>query len=235
MPAETGLGSSGSFTVSLLQALHAFKDESPSRQNLAEEACTLEMDILKEPSGKQDPYIASFGNFTCLEISRNGKVDVSSLKIADDVIHELQGNLLFFYTGMKRNSTIVLQDQNNSLKVDGSEALESMHRIKEIGYKVKQALEQGNLSEFGRLQNDHWIAKRATSSKISSSPIDRYYELGIKSGALGGKLIGAGGGGFLMFYCENGEAKLRKTMVSEGLGEVRLRFEPEGSKIVINM
>jgi D-glycero-alpha-D-manno-heptose-7-phosphate kinase len=235
MPAETGLGSSGSFTVSLLHALHAFKDESPLRHKLAEDACTLEMDILKEPSGIQDPYVAAFGGLTCLDISKNGKVDVSPLKISDDALHELQSNLLFFYTGLKRRSLFVLQDQSNSIRVDKSVALESMHRVKEIGYKVKQALEQGNLSEFGRLQNEHWIAKKATSSKISSGPIDKYYELGIKNGALGGKLIGAGGGGFLMFYCENGRDKLRKVMVNEGLKEVRLRFENEGSKIIINL
>jgi D-glycero-alpha-D-manno-heptose-7-phosphate kinase len=235
MPAETGLGSSGSFTVSLLHALHAFKDESPSRHKLAKEACFLEIKILKEPSGVQDPYIASFGGYICLDITREGKVDVSTLKIPDDVIHELQSRLLFFYTRLKRSSTVVLQDQKNSIEDNMSLALESMHRIKETGYKVKQALEQGNLSEFGRLQHEHWLAKKATSSQISSSTIDRYYEIGIKSGALGGKLVGAGGGGFLMFYCENGKDTLRKTMAKEGLREVRFGFEPEGSKIIINM
>ncbi len=235
MPAETGLGSSGSFTVSLLQALHSFKDENLLRQKLAEEACTLEMDILKEPSGKQDPYIAAFGDFICLDISKDGEVDVSKLKISDDTIHELQSNLLFFYTGLKRSSTMVLQDQGNLVAVDKSVALDSMHRIKEIGYKVKQALEQGDLSEFGRLQNEHWLAKKATSAKISNNPIDNYYEIGIKNGALGGKLIGAGGGGFLMFYCENGKDKLRKALADKGLSEVRFGFEREGSKIVINL
>ncbi len=235
MPAETGLGSSGSFTVGLLNALHAFKDESLARNKLAEEACTLEMDILKEPSGVQDPYIASFGGFICLDISRDGKVDVSTLKIPDDAIHELQSNLVFFYTGMKRSSALVLQDQKASIGVNKSEALESMRRIKEIGYKVKKALEQGNVSEFGRLQNEHWQAKKGTSSKISSGPIDKYYELGMKNGALGGKLIGAGGGGFFMFYCENGKDKLKKVMMNEGLREVRFGFEREGSKIIINL
>ena len=235
MPAETGLGSSGSFTVGLLNALHAYKDETLSRQKLAEEACTLEMDILKEPSGVQDPYIASFGGFIYLDISKNGKVDVSPLKIPDDAIHELQSNLVYFYTGLKRSSAIVLQDQKKSIGVDESKALESMRRIKEIGYKVKKALEEGDLSEFGRLQNEHWLAKKGTSSKISSGPIDKYYDLGIKSGALGGKLIGAGGGGFFMFYCENGKDKLKKAMLKEGLKEVRFGFEREGSKIIINL
>ena len=235
MPAETGLGSSGSFTVSLLHALHAFKDENPSRQKLAEEACFLEMDILKEPSGVQDPYVAAFGGFICLDIAKDGKVKVSPLKIADDAIHELGNNMIFFYTGLKRSSATVLQDQRKSILDDRSKALDSMHRIKEIGFKVKQALENGNLSEFGRLQHEHWLAKKDTSSKISSDPIDRYYQMGLKNGALGGKLVGAGGGGFLMFYCENGSGRLRKTMSKEGLTEVRFSFEPSGSKIIINI
>jgi D-glycero-alpha-D-manno-heptose-7-phosphate kinase len=235
MPAETGLGSSGSFTIGLLHALHAFKDENISRNELAEEACALEMDILKEPSGKQDPYIAVFGGFKCLDISKDGKVTVSTLKIPDDTIHELQNNLVFFYTGLKRSSAFVLHDQNSAIKVEESAALDSMQHIKDIGYRVKRALEQGDLSEFGRLQNEHWLAKKSTSSKISSKPIDRYYDLGIKNGAFGGKLVGAGGGGFLMFYCENGKNKLRKAMACEGLKEVRFGFEREGSKIIINL
>lgn len=235
MPAETGLGSSGSFTVSLLHALHAFKDENPSRQELAKEACFLEMNILKEPSGVQDPYIAALGGFICLDIAKDGRVNVSRLKIADDAVHELENNMIFFYTGLKRSSSMVLQDQRKSILDDKSKALDSMHRVKEIGFKVKRALENGNLSEFGRLQHEHWLAKKDTSSKISSDPIDKYYEKGLKNGALGGKLVGAGGGGFLMFYCENGKDKLRKTMSKEGLREVRFRFEPEGSKIAINL
>ena len=235
MPAETGLGSSGSFTVSLLHALHAFKDENPSRQQLAEEACFIEMSVLKEPSGVQDPYIAAFGGFICLDIAQDGKVKVSPLKIADDTIQELRNNLVFFYTGLKRSSAMVLQDQRKSILDDNSSALDSMHRIKEIGFKVKQALEDGDLHQFGRLQHEHWLAKRSTSSKISSDPVDRYYQKALKNGALGGKLVGAGGGGFLMFYCEEGKDKLRKAMSKEGLREVRFGFESSGSKIVINI
>jgi len=235
MPAETGLGSSGSFTVSLLHALHAFKDENPSRHKLAEEACFLGMEILKEPSGVQDPYIAAFGGFICLDVAKGGRVDVSNLKITEETIHELENNLFFFYTGIKRSSTRVLQDQRSSIQEERSKALDAMHHIKDIGFKVKHALENGNLSEFGRLQHEHWLAKRETSSKISNGPIDRYYEEGLQNGALGGKLVGAGGGGFLMFYCENGKDRLRKVMVKEGLTEVRFDFEREGSKIVINL
>jgi D-glycero-alpha-D-manno-heptose-7-phosphate kinase len=212
-----------------------FKDENPSREELARQACFLEMDILKEPSGVQDPYIAAFGGFTCLEVAKDGRVRVSPLKIADDAVHELQSNMVFFYTGLKRSSAMVLQDQGKSILDGKSTALDSMHTIKEIGFKVKEALENGDLSEFGRLQHEHWLAKKGTSSCISSDPIDRYYQKGLKSGALGGKLVGAGGGGFLMFYCENGKDRLRKTMSKEGLTEARFGFELLGSKIIINL
>ena len=130
---------------------------------------------------------------------------------------------------------MVLQDQRSSIQEDGSKALEAMHHIKDIGLKVKHALENGDLSDFGRLQHEHWLAKRETSSKISNGPIDRYYEEGLKNGAFGGKLMGAGGGGFLMFYCEDRKDRLRKVMAKEGLTEVRFGFEREGSKIVVNL
>lgn len=234
VPSGTGLGSSGSFTVGLLQALHAYKDENPPRQALAEEACHIEMDVLKEPTGKQDPYIATFGGLSCLDISKNGVVNVSPLKTKVDVLSELENNLLFFYTGIKRKASNVLQDQKSAVKKN-EEALEAMHRIKDIGFKVKRALEKGNLTEFGKLQHEHWLAKRSVSSKMSNQLIDRWYRIGLESGAIGGKIMGAGGGGFLMFYCENGKDRLRKAMATEGLEEVRFGFERNGSKIIINL
>jgi len=232
--AETGLGSSGSFTVGLLHALHAFKNENPSRQELAEEACRLEMEILKEPCGVQDPYIAAFGGFICLDIARDGRVNVSPLRMPEDAVRELENNLLFFYTGIKRSASLVLHDQGKSIENDGK-ALDAMHTIKEIGLRVKHALERGRLTEFGKLQHEHWIAKKCTSLQIANGPIDRWYEKALKSGAIGGKLMGAGGGGFLMFYCENGRDQLRKAMAEEGLREVDFGFEREGSKVVINL
>ena len=235
MPAETGLGSSGSFTVGLLHALHAFKDEYPSRQKLAEEASHLEMEILKEPCGVQDSYIAVFGSFICLDISKNGNVGVSPLKIVDDIAHDLEDNLMFFYTGIKRKASTVLEAQAKSIEKDNPKSLDAMHHIKEIGFKVKRALERGDLTEFGRLQHEHWMAKRSTSSVISSNIIDKWYARALKNGAIGGKILGAGGGGFLMLYCENGKAKVRKSMVECGLREVRFGFEPEGSKIAVNI
>lgn len=235
MPAETGLGSSGSFTVGLLNALHAFKDENVPRKQLAEEASHLGMEILKEPSGVQDPYIAAFGGVVCLEISTDGEVHVSPLSISDDVIRELESNLLFFYTGIKRSAATVLKDQSVSIEERRSEALEAMHRIKKIGFEVKDALQRGNLTEFAELQHEHWMAKRATSPQVSNDPIDRWYERALENGAQGGKLMGAGGGGFLMLYCEDNKDKIRKAMAMEGLREVRFGFEREGSRIIINL
>jgi D-glycero-alpha-D-manno-heptose-7-phosphate kinase len=235
VPAKTGLGSSSCFTVGLLHALHTYKDEFLSRQSLAEEACRLQMDILKEPCGYQDTFIAAFGGFICLSILKDGRVEVSHLRIADEAVRELENNLVFFYTNIERSANVVLQDQGANLKQDGSKALEAMHAVKAIGFKVKHALENGDLAEFGRLQDEHWQVKKSTSSAISSGLIDRWYELGLKNGALGGKVIGAGGGGFLMFYCDNGRDRLRKAMAKEGLREIAFGFEPEGSKIAVHI
>jgi len=235
IPAETGLGSSGSFTVGLLHALHASMGENPSRQRLADEACRLEMEILKEPCGVQDPYIAAFGGFICLNIAKNGGVNVSPLRMSDDTVRELENNLLFFYTDIKRSASLVLQDQGKSIEENRSKALDAMHCIKEIGFRVKHALENGNLTEFGRLQHEHWMAKKCTSLQIANGPIDRWYARALKSGAIGGKIMGAGGGGFFMFYCENDRDRLRRALAREGLKEVDFGFEREGSKIVINL
>lgn len=231
MPSETGLGSSGSFTAGLLNALHSFKDERLSRSNLAEEATNLVMNILKEPCGCQDTYIASFGGFLCLDISTNGNVEVTPLDIKYAVIRELENNLLFFYTGIKRSASNVLKDQAQHIE----ENIEDMHTIKRIGYEVKKALENGDLRKFGELQHDHWMAKKRTSTEISDARISKWYLEGLNNGAIGGKIVGAGGGGFLMFYCENHKDRLRKAMAEYGLEEVRFRFEEGGSKVVIDI
>ena len=211
------------------------KTNSCLRQTLAEEACAVQMDILKEPCGYQDTFIAAFGGFICLS-SKNGRVEVSHLRISDEAVRELENNLVFFYTGIERSSADVLQDQGANVKQDGFKALDAMHQIKDIGYKVKIALENGDLSEFGRLQDEHWQVKKATSGTISNGRIDRWYELGLQNGALGGKVMGAGGGGFLMFYCEAGRNRLRKAMAKEGLREITsFGFEPDGSKISLHL
>ena len=234
-PSRAGLGSSGSFTVGLLHALHAFTGKNPSPRELAEEACRINMEMLGQPSGKQDEYVASLGGFICLDIDKAGSVTVSRLGVKPDVASELEKNLLFFYTGFRRDASEVLQSQKAAVERSETEALEAFHRIKEIGFEAKKTLESGDLREFGRLQHEHWLAKKGTSEKVSSSLIDKWYELGLENGALGGKIMGAGGGGFLMFYCEDGRDRIRKAMASEGLEEARFGFEPTGSKIIINL
>jgi len=235
VPWRTGLGSSGSFTVGLLNALHAYMGQNGSKQELAEEACRIEMEILGEPCGKQDPYIASFGGFVCMKIDRSGNVEVKRLRIRPDVAVELERNLLFFYTGFQRRASDVLRSQSSAIDSDEDRALDAMHEIRRIGHDVKKALEGGDISRFGELQHEHWEAKRSISSKMSNPQINRWYEIGLKNGASGGKIMGAGGGGFLMFYCENGRDAIRKAMAREGLREVRFGLGAEGSKIVLNM
>jgi len=235
VPSKTGLGSSGSFTVGLLHALHLYAGKNPSRQELAEDACRINMEILKEPSGKQDEYVSAFGGFVCLNIGRDGKVEVSPLRIPAEAVSELENNLLFFYTGIKREASDVLQDQQSAVERDEARSVEAMHRIKEIGFRVRRALERSDITEFGKLQHEHWLAKRSVSSKMSNPLINKWYRMGLESGAIGGKIMGAGGGGFLMFYCENNKDRVRKAMVEEGLDEVRFRLGSEGSKIIINL
>ena len=237
VPSGTGLGSSGSFTVGLLNALYAYRHESITREKLAEIACIVEMEKLNGPSGKQDPYIASLGGFTCLTIKKNGVVEASRLNLAPEISKELENNLLFFYTGFRRAASKILSEQKKVLNDEEGRALSSMHKIKEIGLKIKKALEHADLNEFGRLQNDHWNAKKAITSKMSNKLIDRWYNLAMNNGAIGGKLMGAGGGGFLMFYIENSnkKQKLRKLFAKETLKEVMFRLGAEGTKIMINV
>jgi D-glycero-alpha-D-manno-heptose-7-phosphate kinase len=235
VPSKTGLGSSGSFTVGLLNALHTFKGELSSNEHLAEEACHVQMDILKEPEGKQDPYIAAMGGIISLDISKNGTVDVQKIALANGVMSELQNSLLFFYTGIQRSSSSILAPQRTALEKNESDVVEPLIKIKEIGYRVKEALLKGNLEEFGRLQHEHWLTKKRITNNMSNAMIDRWYDSGIKAGALGGKIMGAGGGGFLMFCSIDSRDSVRRVMAKEGLQEINFRLGAEGSKVILNI
>ena len=232
-PAATGLGSSGSFCVGLLRALHAYLQEEASSQFVAEEACNIAMNRLKEPSGKQDEYVAAYGGIKSYEIDVDGEVKVQPLKLTINNLAELEANTLMFYTGITRSSSSVLSKQKTAIEKDGATA--KMDRIKEIGYKVRDALASGNLTRFGELLDEHWKVKRGIVSAMSSEKIDHWYSVAKDHGALGGKIAGGGGGGFLMLYSENGRSKLRAAMAKEGLVEHRIHFEPEGSKIIYNV
>lgn len=232
IPAGTGLGSSGSFTTALLKALHTYKRNLIHPKELAEQACYLEINKLKEPIGKQDQYIAAYGGVTCFEFAKNGKVRAYPLKIDKEILYDLEDNLLLFFTGYCRSASSILKEQHYKSKNNDKKMIENINFIKDLGIQSKQALEKGELRKFGDLMNVHWEYKKKRSGQISNLKIDKWYNLAIQNGALGGKLIGAGGGGFLMFYAED-KVKLRHAMISAGLEEVRFRFDFEGTKLII--
>ncbi|MCC6449315.1 MAG: galactokinase [Candidatus Aureabacteria bacterium] len=234
VPAGTGLGSSSCFAVGLLNALHALKREHISAQDLAEEACRIEIDLCGKPIGKQDQYLAAFGGITELEIARDGKVTVATSPIGYDIQKELENNILLFFTGIKRESYDILKEQSAATVRDEKAVVESLHAIKELGHRIKETIASGNLAEFGRLLDVHWQTKKKLSGKISRPEIDRWYGLAKSHGALGGKIMGAGGGGFFMFYCEADKRPLRRAMAQEGLRELHFKFDDEGSKVLVN-
>jgi len=234
VPANTGLGTSSSFTVGLLNALHTYKREPITLKTLAEEACKIEIDILKEPIGKQDQYMAAFGGVTCLIFNKNGEVTVTPLNISPDTIEELERHIVLFYTGIRRNTADILSQQDKASEKDDKKVIESLHKIKEIGKEVKLALESGNVHRFGELLHLHWETKKNLSNKVSRPEIDKWYTLARQNGALGGKIMGAGGGGFFMFYVEEDKNRLRKVMRQENLKEMRFKFDLEGSKVLVN-
>lgn len=236
VPANCGLGTSSSFTVSLLNGLHAYKGEFVTQKQLAEEACHIEIDVLQEPIGKQDQYIAAFGGITCLTFEKNGDVLVEALKISDEALDQMESNIALFYTGIERSASEILAEQDEKSKKDDPKVIENLHKIKEIGLQTRKALESGNVDEFGELLHVHWETKRKRSQKMSDPFIDECYDVARKNGALGGKLIGAGGGGFFMFYCRNSDRpKLSRAMKNMGLKPMRFRFDFEGAKILVNM
>jgi D-glycero-alpha-D-manno-heptose-7-phosphate kinase len=232
MPAGTGLGSSGSFTVGLLRALHALKREPVAVADLAEEACHVEIDLLREPVGKQDQYVGAFGGFICMDFGKDGSVDVKPLRLAPETLYDLEDHLLMFFTGYSRSAGSVLKDQADRSQKADPVMLENLHFTKELGYAAKAALEAGSTVEYAKLMDQHWQRKRQRSKGMTNEAIDRWYDAAMQNGALGGKLIGAGGGGFLLFYAQD-RARLRATMAREGLAEVRFQFDHEGSKVVI--
>jgi D-glycero-alpha-D-manno-heptose-7-phosphate kinase len=233
IPSGTGLGSSGSFTTALLRALHAYKHESIRPGELAEEACDIEINRLKEPVGKQDQYIAAYGGLTCFRFLPDDKVEARPLKVSKQLLHDLEDNLLLFFTGYTRSASTILKDQHEkSLKSD-KQMIDQLHFIKELGKQSLAALESANLPEFARLMDVHWQEKHKRSGGMSNSQIDDCYIYAMKHGALGGKLIGAGGGGFLMFYTEE-RTRLRKAMAEKGLQEVRFRFDFDGTKVLVS-
>ena len=232
IPAGTGLGSSGSFTTALLQALHAHRKNLVHPAELAEQACHIELDRLKEPIGKQDQYIAAYGGITCFEFQRDGSVKAWPLKVSEETLFNLEDNLLLFFTGYSRSASKILKEQDDKSRGGDQGMVDNLHFVKDLGYQSQTALEHGDLEEFARLMDVHWQRKKERSGGMSNPKINEWYDKAMANGALGGKLIGAGGGGFLMFYAQD-KGKLRHAMREAGMKEVRFRFDFEGTKVVV--
>ncbi|MBI3670325.1 MAG: galactokinase [Acidobacteria bacterium] len=235
IPSGTGLGSSSCYLVGLLNALQALTQRPVAPQELAEAACHIELDILQKPIGKQDQYMAAFGGLTALNIERDGTVHVQRLSLSGDLVKELENNLLLFYTHETRDATAILKTQDSAAKRKEGAVLRSLREIKDIGLEIRNVIGKGNLRRFGELLDVHWQSKKRLSQGITSSQIDAWYDLAKNHGAVGGKISGAGGGGFLMLYCEESKHHLRDAMRRAGLRELSFRFEFEGSKVVFDI
>jgi D-glycero-alpha-D-manno-heptose-7-phosphate kinase len=235
VPAATGLGSSGSFAVGLLRAMHAHQKDAKSPEEIAEEACDIAMNRLHEPSGKQDEYTASLGGVRYYEIDTMGKVKVGKLGMDEDTLAELEFGVMMFYTGITRRAGEILKKQQLKVTKNFDDAVEKMHAIKKIGIESKKALEDGDLQRFGELLHEHWVVKRGITTGMTTDSVDKWYSIARRNGALGGKIVGAGGGGFLMLYCIDGRKKVRAALAKEGLKEERFRFDFEGSKVIYNV
>ena len=233
IPAGTGLGSSGSFTTALIKGMYAFNKENIDAERLAELACQIEIDRLREPVGKQDQYIAAVGGLTCFTFDLAGRVSFAPLKTSAETIYDLEDNLLLFFTGFSRSAGSILQDQKKKSEENDAEMINNLHFVKELGFRSKEALENGDTQLFGELMHEHWENKKRRSGGMSNPRINDWYNLAMENGAVGGKLVGAGGGGFLMFMA-NDRSKLREAMLKAGLEEVRFKFDFEGTKVLLS-
>jgi len=233
IPAGTGLGSSGSFTTALLKGLYAHRRRLLLPQELAEMACHIEIDRLGEPIGKQDQYIAAYGGLTCFTFNADDSVEAVPLNTPIDSLFELEDRLMLFFTGFTRNASDLLKDQKERSQKKDAAMLDNLHYVKDLGLRSRQALEQGDVFKFGHLMHEHWNFKKKRTGGMSNPRIDQCYETALKNGAVGGKLVGAGGGGFLLFLAED-KTRLRKAMRGEGVEELRFSFDFEGAKVVLS-
>ncbi len=236
--AKSGLGGSGAFEVGLLHALYVYKREPVSQLKLGEEACYVEIDRLKKPVGPQDQYIAALGGINYFEISKQGEIMIESLNLSLHTVAKLESNLLFFRTGIQRDAESVLADEKKKAEeknIHSEKLIKALDDIKALGQEVKKYLLKGHVDDFGRSLHEHWLIKKRLSSKVSSPQIDTWYEEARKAGALGGKIMGAGGGGWFVFYVNKNRARFRERMAKIGLDERRVRFDWEGTKLLVNL
>jgi D-glycero-alpha-D-manno-heptose-7-phosphate kinase len=235
VPANTGLGSSSSFTVALLNGLHTYKREFVPAEQLAREACELEIEILKEPIGKQDQYIAAYGGISAMTFNPDGSVDVERLPLRDEVIDDLESNLIIYYSGVERAASTVLKEQAKTISTNKDDAVLRMHRIKALGHETKRILLEGRIDVYGEMLHEHWTNKRKLAANMADGTIDEHYEAARNAGAIGGKLMGAGGGGFFMFYVRAGDRRrVHDALGARGLRPMRFRFDFDGARIMAN-
>ena len=233
IPTGTGLGSSGSFTTALLKAIHTHRRTSIHSNELAELACHIEIEKLGEPIGKQDQYIAAYGGISSFTFNEDGSIEVVPLRLSQNTMIDLEDNLLLFFTGISRSASAILYDQNSKLKARESEMIDSLHIIKDLGFRSRDALLAGDTKLFGELMHEHWQHKKIRTQGISSDFINDTYEKAIANGAIGGKIVGAGGGGFFLFYASD-RNQLRHAMREAGLKEMRFGFDFEGTKVILS-
>lgn len=232
IPAGTGMGSSSSFTVGLIHALYKYTGQNINSKKLAELACEIEIDVLKEPIGKQDQYAAAYGGLNVIRFLSNGEVKVENLKLNHDIIYKLEQNLVLFYTGKARSASKILVDQKNQV-LNSKKKVETLKIMSELVNDSKKLLLDGNIDDFGKILDYNWNLKKTLSTKISDSKINQIYDLALKNGALGGKILGAGGGGFFLFYCPlKYQSKLKSSL--SNLVEFPFKFEHDGSKLIFS-
>jgi D-glycero-alpha-D-manno-heptose-7-phosphate kinase len=234
VPSQCGLGTSSTFAIALLNVLLHYQRKYVDLHRLADIACHIEIDLLQQPIGKQDQYAAAFGGFNAYWFNKDGSVNVEPVRIGEENLIDLQNNIHLFYLNKDRSASSILDVQNSKSKEGDPGTIDRLHKIKEIGLYTKKIFENGNIDEFGEILHEHWLTKKGLSSKVSDPYIDEIYETARKNGALGGKVVGAGGGGFILFYCPKNRAALASAMAKFGLNQMQFAFEPEGAEIIFH-
>jgi D-glycero-alpha-D-manno-heptose-7-phosphate kinase len=229
IPAGSGLGSSSTVTVGALHAMYAYQNEIVPQERLAREACEIEIDILKKPIGIQDQYIAAYGDLRFFEFKPDGQVIAEKIDLDPGLKNRLNENLLLFFTGRTRKADHILAEQKNNI----AKRLEVLHNMKNMAYQAREELQKGNLDALGSLLHESWQLKKQLASQISNGEIDNWYNRAMQAGALGGKITGAGGGGFLLLYCRTGKRNAVREAL-RNLRELPFRLEPDGTKIIFN-
>ena len=235
IPPGTGLGSSASVCVNILKTLTNYLHKPLSKYDLAEQAFHIARDILGKHVGKQDEYAAAFGGLNYISLHPDGSAQVEPLDLDSVVLRELQSKLMLFFTGSAHHSWTILLEQENSTRAHATSTIDALHKVKALAAQMRQALERGQLQRFGQLLDEGWQAKRRVSSKISTPRIDQLYALARQHGAIGGKITGAGGGGFLLLYCEKDrQPAVREVLLTEGVQEMTFGFDMQGAQVIVN-